>query len=376
MRLILLALVPVLILILGAEGIARLCGHPPLSKEKSPGNSALDIYDPEIVRLLRDGDIKVEGRNSHGFRSREFGFDKAPDEFVIVVVGGSVATGAWATDYENTPARFIEAHLANVVKKRLGKRLTVYSVAEPSSDIEDEAFWLFKLGFSMHPDIVLSITGYNNLFHSRLSYWELSSGGRGFSRMAIGYRPNDIRDRGVRGVLGDLRLALTYKLQKTSRLAQWLTYHAEQRREAARGEAPDSWLTHHLDRIGGFAKPAEKPVRAAQRLRATAEHMGTLCAALGIKYLVVLQPIRGCGPAKMSTLPLTGADDDRDQLLYRTMMETWTNPPAIGFPFTDASYLLADRLEQMDQFGDPCHLWDEGFKVFNSEIVKFITDHL
>ena len=356
------AITPLALLLGGIEGAARLL--VPAGARKQPSAELQHIYAPATLRQARLGRAKIPQINRHGFRGPEFSFSKDPGEFRIIVLGGSVATGAYAESFENSPAVALERLLAAPVQQKLGKKLVVYSLAESGCDIEDEAFWFIKLGIHLQPDLVVSITGFNNLFNSMMPQWDKGSGGRQFHRPGITRKSPAAKD--LRHAAADFLSVASGKLEAAS-CAYWALTTGLSRTDTAAD--PESGQG---DWMASFPKPKERPVEAARRFRVGADLLHELCALRGIQYAVVLQPFRGCGPAAMQRLAKDGRDDSRDQLLYRTMMDTWAELGEAPYPVFDATVAVTEAVEAIDGFADSCHMWDHSFEVFNQRTAEWL----
>ena len=88
------------------------------------------IFSKNNISEAKTLGLRHRDFNAYGFRCRNFEFEKAQDEYVIVILGGSVATGAWATKYAVMPAPYIEDQLGKHVWEQHRKKLKVYSLAE------------------------------------------------------------------------------------------------------------------------------------------------------------------------------------------------------------------------------------------------------
>jgi hypothetical protein len=109
------SLIPTIVLLGLLEVAARLIGQP---NKTAPNQVLQDIYNQKSVEGIRSN-IPVSAQlNTYGFRGREFNFAKKSDEYVIVVVGGSVATGAWASSFQNAPAQALEVQLSEHIKTK------------------------------------------------------------------------------------------------------------------------------------------------------------------------------------------------------------------------------------------------------------------
>ncbi len=258
----------------------------------------------------------------------------------------------------------------------------VYSLAESGSDIEDEAFWLMKLGFALQPDVVVAITGFNNLSNGTNPMWEKSSGGRAFQRTALLFKPQE--GEGFE-VTGRKFLAATYQLlTKKSRAMEWLDYWlfgdkaAKEIREGANRAAEEEQriIKEHIALVAQQTKPDTLPTVAALRFTRAAIRTAALCQANQARYFVVLQPFKDCGPTFLQNLPADGSKDNRNQFLYRALRQQWDAQPQL-MPYLDASQTIGNQLQQPENhFGDDCHLWDKGFEILNTATADWLKQQL
>lgn len=105
--------------------------------------------------------------NSLGFRGPERDYSKPIGVKRIILLGGSVAYGRTATCDENT----IAANLELLMNKRdtNGTKWEVINLAAPALNSYQELLILQNYGIKYEPDIVISLSGYNdvhNYLHS------------------------------------------------------------------------------------------------------------------------------------------------------------------------------------------------------------------
>jgi hypothetical protein len=372
------SLLPLLVLLGLVEFIARLIAIP---KTVEPSTALQDIYNQKAIGGIKGNRPVSAQLNSYGFRGQELNFDKQADQYVVVLLGGSVATGAWAAKYENTPAQALETLLQKHIQEKYAKKLVVYSLAESGSDIEDEAFWLLKLGLYLKPDAVISLTGFNNMSNSNLPMWDKSSGGRAFQRAMLLHKPEE--NEGVQVTAKKFMRANYLLLVKKSRAMAWIDYllFAEKVKNEAKTNvekeiAEEQRLQKQMIEImAKTPKPATMPVLAAQRFTQTAIQINEICKRNNSKYFVVLQPFKSAGKNLLADLPTDGTKDNRSQYIYRTLAMNWKeqNPP---IPYIDMSLEIGDQLFKDQQFGDDCHLWDDGFVLLNQTMANWLKVNL
>jgi hypothetical protein len=194
--------------------------------------------------------------------------------------------------------------------------------------------------------------------------------------MGIEYDP-PVPKESLLAEMRDVATVLYRRLVEVSVAMKWIDHL-----RTGDGQNPPARLTEqerrdqHLVYMAGFAKPESAPTEAMRRVRKTADSINQLLSANDIRYMLVVQPIKGCGTKAMNDLPKDGSVDTRDQFLCRTFRNAWRETGEPAFPTLDASIPIADRLEAEGQFGDPVHLWDEGFELLNATVVEFIKREL
>lgn len=375
------SLLPLIVFLVLLEGIARLAGSP---KTNSPSEELQNIYNQKAIEGVKKNLPTSMQLNRYGFRGRELNFKVDTSKtYTIVILGGSVATGAWAAQLENTPAAYLEKNLKDFIRNKYNKDLVVYSLAESGSDIEDEAFWLLKLGLALKPNLVLSITGFNNMSNATNDSWEKSSGGRAFQRAMLLFKPNEVNE-GVAVNFQRLSRSFYLLLVNKSRLMTWLDYllFAEKQAQEAKNkienaiEAEQTLIKKRIDLVSNLPKPDSMPILQAQRFKQTAIQINKICKANNISYLVILQPFRDCGKILMQNLPSDGSKDNRNQFIYRTLIKEWNSSPIVSMPYLETSEIMSDALQEEKLFGDDCHLWDNGFVLFNQTIADWLKKSL
>ena len=108
------------------------------------------------------GHLKI---NSLGFRSENISFEKPKHVKRIILLGGSVAFGRTATSNENTIAYHLQRRLNTYSTKNNGYRWEVINLAVPAATSYQELIVLTKVGLRYEPDIVISLSGFNDVFH-------------------------------------------------------------------------------------------------------------------------------------------------------------------------------------------------------------------
>ncbi len=351
------SLIPVAILLVLIEVVFRIL-PPACEPGVQPSEEVQGMYHPETINQVVDTRTPALQLNSYGFRSREFEFKKDSSEFVLVLLGGSTATGAYAAQWENVPSVYIENHLKAFIKEKYNKTLKVYSLAEVAADVEDEAFWFFKLGVHMKPDAVLSLTGINNLSHvvTNPDTWEVGSGSRSFRRMGMVIDPSVGPSRIVYAVMA----FLDDKLNKYSAAYRYALCKIG-------GDAKDPLKEDN--RFSSYQYNPAKVEEATFRFFETLSGLKDFCSVRGIRFYTILQPFATCGPSVLENTK----EKNLLQQLYLTMISE-SVPYAEKLNLLDASASAGDQLEPY--FVDTCHFYDEGFVILNEEIVRYLKEHL
>jgi hypothetical protein len=92
---------------------------------------------------------------------------KGPDEFRIIVTGGSGAQGHGATCLEATFERVLEKSLnATLQGKKAAIRIRVYNLAVGGHFTEDNYHILHRFGLALDPDLLVFYVGPNDLSHT------------------------------------------------------------------------------------------------------------------------------------------------------------------------------------------------------------------
>jgi hypothetical protein len=351
------SLIPVVILLVLIEVVFRIL--PPACEPGTiPSQEVQVLYHPETINSIPQSKTDVLQWNSHGFRSRDFNFNKDSSEFVLVLLGGSTATGAYAAQWENVPSVYIENHLQSYIKEKYNKTLKVYSLAEVAADVEDETFWFFKLGLHMKPDAVLSLTGINNLSHvvSNPDTWDFGSGSRSFRRMGLVLDPTVGPSRIVNAIVA----FLDDKLNKYSAAYRYALCKMK-------GDEKDPFKENY--RLTSYRYDSANVQTATHRFYETLSALSDFCTLRNIRFYTILQPFATCGPSVLENTK----EKNLLQQLYLTMI-TSAEPYAEKLHLLDASASAGDQLEPY--FVDTCHFYDEGFVILNEEIVRYLKEKL
>ncbi len=101
--------------------------------------------------------------NAQGFRGTDFSSKKRPGVKRVLLTGGSVAFGAFLNADQDTPGAVLE--------KALGKNVEVYNLGVPSYASTQELFLAGTYALAWHPDVVVSLSGYNDFGYKLLGNW-------------------------------------------------------------------------------------------------------------------------------------------------------------------------------------------------------------
>ena len=349
----------VLALVIGTEALVRAIWTPPWEK------TALGTIDPAVFAeysVPKPAGKPYEGKyirhNSHGFRNdEEFSFTKPADEYRIVYLGASVAYGAWSTSRATATQGILEKCLVAP-----GKKLKVLSLSESGAEAADELLWLTKLGFRLQPDLVISLTGYNDLFYSALfpDLWDKGSGSRGYARPGT---QSPLRENTFRAV----KTSLFELLYSIDRLAYGRIRSYQLLKHVLRIETREGVGQNHAARMKGILKDEAQAKAAAESAVTTWARIKTLLEEKKIPSVFFFQPVFGCSGAKAAATaqaPSVGARD-RDPALceaLRTSMPTGL--------MVDLSQLVGAQLENQASYMDPVHLDDKGFEVVGKAMCR------
>lgn len=103
--------------------------------------------------------------NLSGFRSPERQQKKGRDVKRVILLGGSVSFGYTATSDAATIVYQLEDMLNRSEMDNLGVRWEVINLAVPDFITYQELSYLLKTGLQYEPDIVISLSGYNDAHH-------------------------------------------------------------------------------------------------------------------------------------------------------------------------------------------------------------------
>jgi len=120
--------------------------------------SPLSIPTPYVHYAVAPGNSSYAKHNRQQFRHPVDLEKKAPGVFRIFLLGGSVAWGSFASDDEFTITAFMQDLLSNRKTK-----FEVINAGNQGFTSTDERIWLINRVMEFEPDLVISLTGVNEL---------------------------------------------------------------------------------------------------------------------------------------------------------------------------------------------------------------------
>ncbi|GEM_PF-2121632 len=168
-------------------GITRLpskINHPEIQKETPQNKSAYKEKTDEFIRhatmIFTPYVMYAPAPNTKNFYSphntQQFRYPedlgkKKPDEIRIFITGGSTAWGCLAPNEKSTIAAFFEQKLNKSFDKRFTYR--VINAAAGGWQTTDERIWIFNRITEFEPDMVISYSGYNDVYNVYLRKYNL-----------------------------------------------------------------------------------------------------------------------------------------------------------------------------------------------------------
>lgn len=319
-----------------------------------------------------------------------------PDEYTVVIVGGSVAQA-----FAESQGPVLKAALERTATLR-GRDVTVLDFAHMAHKEPQQATrlaWLFSLGY--RPDVVINLDGFNEIALA----WENASRGihplypsfpawgalvqdygaknpRAFDLTLelwnLGKEMNAFVSFSLASRLYHSSLWMRYALARCDAFqAQRVRLQMELNEEAARFREGDVVRRQ----FGGpdFSSSPEAIVRTCVRGWAEGSRsIQAMCSERGILYLHVLQPATGDAGSK----PLTDKEKayvgttppwlEGPRLAYGDLRSEGLELAKRGEHFLDASRVFASVTA--DTFGDPCHLLPEGNRILGELVAKTLVD--
>lgn len=391
----------------GASSRARESIHPYLGYVATPGTGMAEKSYPVTPQRLKhqfgSGEpwwLSLEANNWGFWSPHTMPYERGPDDFVVVVLGGSV--GQWLA----LQGRDV---LVEELGLRLdGKNVVLLSFAMSGFKQPQQAQLLtYLLAHGMRFDAVVNLDGFNDAgiaYHNvesglspdypRADLWPFLLSGLGYSGRALDLLGEQFREKrrtarlaaraekwvGISNVLG-IALAQAARRSETREqilYAQFQSVIAEDvptfRRFAVRGAAADL--------------PADRRIEEIVRIWADGSRvLASICAANGIAYLHVLQPVlhdTSARPAK----PLSAAEQaiaanregnwgvwaDGVERIYPLFREEGRALREAGVAFEDLTSLFGETTETI--YYDICHYNQQGNEMLARAIAARLGTQL
>jgi len=123
-------------------------------------------YDEGVIRKNAPNQkFDTFNINSLGFRGMEIQRDKEPEEYRIIMVGGSTTFGLGAPNDSET----IPAYLQNMFQDKFGTRIKVINAGVIAASSAQEVYYVKKELIQLKPDLIIAFDGYNDAFNVQLS---------------------------------------------------------------------------------------------------------------------------------------------------------------------------------------------------------------
>lgn len=248
------------------------------------------------------------------FRYREELGKKKACEVRVFVTGGSVAWGTNAPDEDSTIAAFLETELKQIFSAENHLEIKVVNAAAGGWTTTDERIWIQNRITEFEPDVIVSYSGYNDIYNLVAAGADLFMNFHNESAYYYwGFREYDKYNRGVAAV-------------------------------ALNDRAPKS-----------FFGESDFPRKTLKNIQITSSYL----TAIGVPYVYVLQPVN---PAVHPRIFLS---------MYEHLKTALREAQAtIPFLFVDHSDLLAGRNEL---FTDGCHFGDIGYRIIARDLAVVLT---
>ncbi|MCA8924033.1 MAG: SGNH/GDSL hydrolase family protein [Planctomycetes bacterium] len=299
------------------------------------------VLDPELTfRLLPGHTAPGISINADGFRGPPL--RPRGEAFRVLLTGGSTAFG-WGA---SSDAACVAPHLQAELERAWGRPVEVLNAGVPSYRLAEEFDLVCLRGLDHEPDLVVSLTGYNDLFQAFKG--NQSGGNQLFDQL-------------------ELQLTEAYALGPALLMSSALGRRVMRRLHARPpvGEAPDR------------AETEARFLRLARRLSAACEG----------KLLLALQPLYAehdpaarpeAERARLARYFLPWGDEGPQFLAYtREALDRWRPGLAAleaqGLRWVDLSRAFADFPEVA--FDDPCHLSDAGNAYLARALAEAIQHH-
>ncbi|MEZ6188061.1 MAG: GDSL-type esterase/lipase family protein [Planctomycetota bacterium] len=308
-------------------------GGAPVTLE--PGTVQL-VLDPELTfRPLPGHEAPGISINADGFRGPPLASEPG---YRILLTGGSTAFG-WGASAD---AECVAPHLARLLSEGWGTPVEVVNAGVPSYRLADELALVALRGLDYEPDLVVSLSGYNDLYEA----FGLASGG------------------------SQIFTQLEQQLAQAYALGPALLRATALGRRVARG----------LSRVSGGLEAVEPDEVEARYLR-LARRLDALCQG---RFVLALQPLYACHDA--ATRPAAeraalerfyarwGERGPEFQAYLRDAVARWRGA------LSDAELRWVDLSAGLGQppgpvFEDPCHLNDAGNRLLAERLAAALRDH-
>jgi hypothetical protein len=258
--------------------------------------------------------------------------------------------------------------LENCLAHRDGRKVRILSLAESGAEVADEMFWLMKLGLRLRPQLVISLTGYNNLMYASIypKLWDVGSGSRGFARPGVQspLSENTLTSikRAFLGFVVSVDRYLYAKLRSYKLLKH--VFGLESGYDIASGHAEA--MKSAGERSPAVESGTKSTVEILLKIKDTLEREK-------IPSLFFFQPVYGCSERALDPASRVPSNPARDRMLCAALRK---EAPA-GL-LVDLSKTVGAQLEQEGAFMDPVHLNDAGFKLLGramcGEIVSRVPE--
>jgi lysophospholipase L1-like esterase len=267
------------------------------------------VYTPYVNYAPAPGNIGGAFHNRQQFRYPEDLNKKLSNEIRIFITGGSAAWGCLAPNDESTIPSFLEKELKKYKHKNFFFR--VINAACGGYHTTDERIWIFNRITEYEPDIIISYSGYNDIYNVYRVHHDLFS-----------------------------------SLHNESSYYYWVI------REYEHYNNRDFVLNHTPDFAKLLYNKEDFPRKTLKNIQIIASYLNTI----GIEYIFILQPIRSDNPKEVLEMA---------EILEKTLKEkSKTSPPFIFLSYKD----LFRKKEEY--FIDLCHLGDIGNQIIAQRLVK------
>lgn len=266
------------------------------------------VFTPYVHYAPAPGYVGGAFHNIQQFRYPQDLTKKLENEIRIFITGGSVAWGFLAPDDKSTISGFLEDELKKI---KFGNfTYKVINAAYNGFTTTDERIWIFNRITEFEPDIIISFSGFNDIYY-------------------------------VYHVSQDLFNSLHNEGSYFFCLVQEYEYFNN------RGLAVK--LTPDFSKL--FYSPSDFPRKTIKNIHIISSYLNSI----GVKYVFVLQPFNSKNPPEVIEMA---------KILEENLKE---NSAKIGFKFISYLDLFKNR---EDLFLDLCHFGDIGYKIIAENLAK------